>query len=213
MEYSLAVYNVFKCRLPFSRQYVGKLARENDFLLLQEWVSSLVPKEERFEVVNATFKLPLRREETGTATFSHFKIKNQTSAFSLSKELGVITHKSMILTTHDIHGESITIFNCHALNFVTNQVWEKTMNAWIKRLPKHGACIVAGDFNTWNPWRYDFLDSLLTKLGFKYAHYDHHLVMRLDHIWYREVQTISCVAHTNVHTSDHYPLFFKFRLE
>lgn len=212
MRHSLAVYNIFKCQLPFSRQYLGKLEEEHDFVLLQEWVSSIAHKESSFLISNATFTLPLKRRETGTATISKHPPVAHTLAFSLGRELGFLTRKSLIISTHDVKGRRITLFNCHALNFVPTGVWKKTMKVWLARLPEKGPVILAGDFNTWAPARYAYLHDELQKKGFSYANYEDNIIMRLDHVWYRDVHNVSCSAHTGVHTSDHYPLIVEFSL-
>ena len=58
----------------------------------------------------------------------------------------------------------------------------------------------------------DFIDTELTKMGFTYAHYDHKLILRLDHIWTRGVEVIETVADFSNHHSDHYPITIRFKL-
>ncbi len=210
MKYSLTTYNIFKLHLPLSRQYVSTLERNNDFLLLQEWVSSLTPQHTKYKNIQETFTLPLKKETTGTATISSFPPVTEEKLLSLSRELGFTTHKSAILTTYLIEGGKLTILNCHALNFVENSTWKKTMDYWISKLPDDGPCVVAGDFNVWNPGRTDHLRKILLEKGFSYAPYKHSIPMCLDHIWYRHIVVTSCILHDRVHTSDHYPITITF---
>ena len=188
------------------------LEKKNDFLVLQEWIESLRIAENKHIVTESTFTLPLKRVKTGTATISSYSPISSKSFISKSRELGCITPKSALITTYDLNGRTFTVGNCHALNFVSNAVWKRMIDSWAQDIPKDGSCIVAGDFNTWNPWRFDHLEKKLQDLGFKYAHYDHNLVMRLDHIWCRDVEIVSCAINMNVHTSDHYPVTIKFKL-
>lgn len=214
MEYSLTTYNIFKLHLPFSRQYIGNLGKKNDFLVLQEWVDSLhVPYNKYYIATQETFTLPLKQEKTGTATISSFPIVSEEKFLSNSRELGFTTHKSALLTSYTVKGKRFTILNAHALNFVGNATWYKNIDSWIMHIPLSGACIVAGDFNTWNPWRFKYLQKKLESLGFAYAEYDHTAIIRVDHIWYRNIIPTSCRSHSNVHSSDHYPvtLTFKFK--
>lgn len=187
MEYTFTTYNIFKLRLPFCRQYVGYLEKNTDFLAVQEWVESLHVKRDKFIFSQATFTLPIKQEKTGTAIISSYKPTHQKGLLSVSSELGFLTSKSATITSYNLENKVLTILNCHSLNFVTNSVWEKTIDHWLDHLPANGPCIVAGDFNTWNPWRFDLLEKKLQSLGFLYAHYDHNLIMRLDHIWHRDI--------------------------
>jgi endonuclease/exonuclease/phosphatase (EEP) superfamily protein YafD len=213
MEYSLTTYNIFKLHLPYSRQYIGILEKNTTFLLLQEWIDSLTIAEEKHIVTQETFKLPLKNSTTGIAIISSYEAQSVKKYISTSKELGFLTPKSGVVATYHIKNKPITIGNCHALNFVTNKAWRTMIDAWLHTIPRNGACIVAGDFNTWNPWRFDYLEKKLGELGFTYAHYEHTLVILLDHIWYRDVEKVSCTSNLNVHVSDHYPVTFTFKLQ
>lgn len=210
MKYRLTTYNIFKLHLPLSRQYVGTLEKNNDFLLLQEWVSSLNTQSGKYTHTQETFTIPLRKEVTGTATISTYPPISVQKFLSLSRELGFATHKSAIVTEYILDGKTLTILNCHALNFVENKVWEETMYYWIKQLPNEGACVVAGDFNVWNLGRTDSLRKILIAKGFTYAPYEHSVPLCLDHVWYRHIVVTSCTLHDRVHTSDHYPLTITF---
>jgi endonuclease/exonuclease/phosphatase (EEP) superfamily protein YafD len=115
----------------------------------------------------------------------------------------------MTLTQYHLP-EKLTILNCHALNFVTTASWKKTIRAWFNEIPLHGACIVAGDFNTWNTTRLKHLHQFLYSKGFSYAPYKGNEVMRLDHIFVRDIHIENVQCHTRVHTSDHYPITMTF---
>lgn len=210
MKYRLTTYNIFKLHLPLSRQYVGILEKHNDFLVLQEWVNSLHPANTKYITTQETFKVPLKNVTTGTATLSSYPIIKEHKMLSMGKELGFTTHKSAIITTHEVDGKILTILNCHALNFVNNSSWEETMKYWLDQLPIEGPCVIAGDFNTWNPMRTDYLRKTLSSLGYSYAPYEHSVIICFDHIWYREITVTSCELHDTVHTSDHYPLSITF---
>lgn len=212
MEYSLTTYNIFKLHLPLCRQYVGLLEKNNDFLLLQEWVDSLHVHDDVFTTVQPTFTIPLKNQKTGVATISHYQPLEEERYLSLSKELGLATLKSMVVTSYNLDGSTITIMNCHALNFVTNGVWSQTFDYWLSRLPESGPCIIAGDFNTWNMLRTDHIKQQLTSHGFIQATYKHPTSICLDHVWHRDIEELSCNAHLNTHTSDHYPVTLKFKL-
>jgi endonuclease/exonuclease/phosphatase (EEP) superfamily protein YafD len=212
-EYSFTTYNIFKIHFPFCKQVIGRLCEENDFVAFQEWISSVHINNHHHISTCATFTIPIRNVQTGTTTVSKVPIASTDFYYSKGKELGFVTRKSMLVTSHNLDGKELFIFNCHALNFVTNSSWYSTIDFWISQIPHSGSVIFAGDFNTWNPWRFDYLERKLEKLGFVYAHYNHNLILRLDHIFVRNIEIVSTKLHENVHTSDHYPVTLRFRLQ
>lgn len=212
MTYSFTTYNLFKAHIPFSRQNVGRLAKQNTILALQEWIDSLHIHEGLDIESCPTFTIPFRGVTTGTATISHSKAVSVKRYSSKSRELGCATKKSMLVTTYELDGKIITILNCHALNFVPNRIWEKTIDYWIQQIPNDGAVIFAGDINTWNISRFNYIEKKLKDIGLYYASYEHTPVLKLDHIWYRGIIPISCISDENMHSSDHYPVTLHFTI-
>jgi endonuclease/exonuclease/phosphatase (EEP) superfamily protein YafD len=96
---------------------------------------------------------------------------------------------------------------------VTNRVWKKQIDEIVLLLPEHGPLIFAGDFNTWNSERFNYLEKVLGTLHMRYANYDHNIIMRLDHIWTRDIHQIETKADVSMHTSDHYPVKLLFTLK
>jgi endonuclease/exonuclease/phosphatase (EEP) superfamily protein YafD len=212
-EYTFTTYNIFKLHLPFSRQAVGKLCSQHDFVAIQEWVSTLRVRNDENIVTCPTFVIPFRNTKTGTATISRHKPKDSSQVISSARELGIATRKSMLVTTYELHnGKLITIANIHSLNFVLNHTWKKQIDHFVTHLPKSGPLIFAGDFNTWNPWRFDYLEHALSKIHLHYANYDHNIILRLDHIFTRDIEMIETKEDENIHCSDHYPVTMKFRV-
>lgn len=212
-EYSLVTYNIFKTHFPFVRQTIGSLCSKHDFVLLQEWVSSVRTREDEHIVSCVTFTIPFRNVSTGTATISRFPPIDVLELRSKERELGIITRKSMILTSYALQdGGVLHVANIHSLNFVTNAMWKKQIDYFIEYLPPSGPLIFAGDLNTWNPWRFNYLEERLKKHRLHYANYDHNIIMRLDHIFTRDITVLETKADTNMHTSDHYPVILTFTL-
>jgi endonuclease/exonuclease/phosphatase (EEP) superfamily protein YafD len=208
----LTVYNVFKGHFPGIRSRVGRFTKHADFVMAQEWVSSLKEHSGYTYEHNVTFRLPIRNVKTGTCTVANKKHKLLSTEKIITKrrELGFTTRKSALITTYKVKGRELTLVNLHALNFVTNKTWRKEIEFLIKRVPKNVPAIVAGDFNTWNPARFNFLETLMIKHRFSYANYNHNIVMRLDHVFYRGVTIESCECLVSVHNSDHYPIAVEF---
>ncbi len=213
-EYSFTTYNIFKAHFPFVRQNIGTLCTKNDFVALQEWVSNLHIRDDEHIVTCPTFILPFRNVKTGTATISRHTPTDVMQLHSRERELGITTHKSMLVTAYTLHdGTTLHIANIHSLNFVTNGAWKKQIDYFVNFLPRTGPLIFAGDFNTWNPWRFDYLEEALKKIHLHYAHYDHNIIMRLDHIFTRGLEVLETKEDDNMHTSDHYPITLKFRIK
>ncbi len=212
-EYSFTTYNIFKAHLPFARQVVGRLAADNDFVALQEWISSLHVRADEFIATCPTFIIPFRNIKTGTAVISKHKPIDVLTLTSKERELGFTTKKSMIITAHVLHnGTTLHIANIHSLNFVTNGAWKRQLDYFLEYLPKSGPLIFAGDFNTWHPWRFEYLENTLRKHRLHYANYDHDIVLRLDHIFTRDIEVLETKEANTIHTSDHYPVTLKFRI-
>lgn len=212
MEYSFTVYNIFKCHIPHSRDYIKSLEQSNDFLALQEWVDSLSIEDGSYITAQSTFTLPLQKTKTGTATISKFPPQEAKTLLSCSRELGFATYKSSVITTYELENNTLTIVNCHAPNFVTNTAWNKTLDYWTSEIPETGACIVSGDFNTWNRSRLTYLQNIMQNLGYSYVSQENKKQSRLDHIWYRDITVTSSSINKEIHLSDHYPLSLNFKL-
>lgn len=213
-EYSFTTYNIFKAHFPFVRQNVGTLCMRNDFVALQEWVSTLHVRADEHIATCTTFTIPFRHVATGTATISKHAPENILELTSRERELGLATRKSMLLTSHTLPcGTTLHIANIHSLNFVLNGTWKKQIDYFIDHLPKTGSLIFAGDFNTWNPWRFDYLEEALRRHHLQYANYDRNIIMRLDHIFTRGLHVIETKEDSNMHTSDHYPVTMRFKIQ
>jgi endonuclease/exonuclease/phosphatase (EEP) superfamily protein YafD len=210
----LVTYNVFKANIPGLQRRLNRFIRESDFVLIQEWTSALRKLSEHTYVENFAFTFPLNKTSYGTciAFKSKYRLVNTLNKLTRSKELGIATKKSYQILTFKVRGREFVVVNLHALNFVHNKFWKKELERIIADIPKDIPAIVAGDFNTWNSSRFDFLEYALEKEGFRYCHYDHRLIFRLDHIFYRGIEINSCECLRNVHNSDHYPLQVDFNL-
>lgn len=212
--YSFTTYNIFKTHFPFVRQNIGNLCSKNDFVALQEWVSSLHVRDDEHIATCTTFTVPFRNVQTGTATISRYEPVSILELTSRERELGMMTRKSMLLTAYTLHdGATLHIANIHSLNFVTNNTWKKQIDYFLKHLPEHGPLIFAGDFNTWHPERFNYLEKRLHDYRLHYANYDHNIIMRLDHIFTRGIDVLETKADINMHTSDHYPITLLFKLK
>ncbi len=84
------------------------------------------------------------------------------------------------------------------------------MDQWMAYIPVTGHVVFAGDFNTWNKERFTYLDGKLKAIGFTYAHFEQRGLLKLDHIWVRDVAIESTLCDYSNHSSDHYPITMRF---
>ena len=112
------------------------------------------------------------------------------------------------------NGEDLLVANIHAINFVRNSYFRHQIYEIVKVLETHnGPIIFAGDFNTHNSGRMNFLMAHLCAIGLKIAKLkdDNRGVLKLDHIFYRDIELVEAQIHMDYNGSDHYPITAKFR--
>lgn len=212
-EYTFTTFNIYKAKRPFARSDMNLLCGQSDFMALQEWVNSVSTPDAHHVCMSERSMVLLRKKKTGTAIFSKIAPIKKLSFVSKHREIGFLTKKHMTVAIYPLEHTSLTIFNCHALNFVTNSMWKKNIDRWLAYIPQDGAVIVAGDFNTWNARRFAHLNNLLQKKGFAYAPYSHTNFLKLDHIWVRDIDIVSTHCHHGIRSSDHRPITLKFTLQ
>ena len=211
-KYTFTTYNIYKTKRPTCMETVKTLCAVNDFLALQEWVDIVDIPQELNTASCTTFIMPFRNIQTGTALVSKIQPSTSYGILSKEKEVKFHTRKSMMVGTYPIDHGTLTIFSCHALNFVTNGMWRRNMDQWMAYIPATGRVIFAGDFNTWNKGRFTYLDEKLKAIGFTYAHFEHKGFLKLDHIWVRDVSILSTLCDYTIPASDHYPVTLTFTI-
>lgn len=145
---------------------------------------------------------------TGVATASKVKPLSEDLILSEPTEPILGTHKTMIVSKFAIEGEAepLLVANIHGINFVTNTEFKIHMRQLYEAIRDHkGRMIVAGDFNTWNPGRSNFLFGLMARLGLKRPKLYRDGFFDLDHVFLRGFQVSKIYDLTNVESSDHDP--------
>lgn len=112
-------------------------------------------------------------------------------------------------------GRTLMVVNLHGINFVPNYVWADQIRQIEEAIKTFdGPSIVAGDFNTWNGVRMDFLDKALAKQ--KYARVKFQKDPRnlyLDHVYLRGCKASEQTILGNISSSDHYPITMNLNCE
>ncbi|WP_373020646.1 endonuclease/exonuclease/phosphatase family protein [Thiomicrorhabdus sp.] len=161
-----------------------------------------------------------QKNHYGVLTASTSGITPHHQCLTQTRELGIMTHKTALITTHPLNdGNWLTHVNIHAINFVPHTLFKKELQLlWSKLAHLEGPMIISGDFNTWNRTRLKTLHHATDQLGLKKVEYpDSHNIktlMRqpLDHIFFRDLVLTESNALHVPEISDHNPLIATFCL-
>jgi len=223
-EFSLLIWNIHKeNQTPVFKKkfYELILSYPSDFLLFQEL---RYPKNSSFLLSEYSYVLSSNIESQedifGVLTASKFSFTNIQVHKTSQKELGFLTHKSLLITQHKLPNEkTLCIVNIHSINFVPLYIFTQELKLLRDELIDFdGALIIAGDFNTWSSGRMREIESFQKKLSLKYAevqekhHVKHMFLKPLDHIFYRGLELIQAQAIDTAQVSDHNPIYTRFRV-
>ncbi|WP_457743727.1 endonuclease/exonuclease/phosphatase family protein [Sulfurimonas sp.] len=192
-----------------------------DIFLIQE---VKYPKNELFYFHEHSYALAAnietKKDIYGVFTATKFSFEHLKSLLSTKRELGFMTHKSMLITKHLLcKKQTLHIINLHAINFVTFSSFAYELQKIKERVSTiEGALIVAGDFNTWSKKRQNLLKNFQEELSLKKLTIDEPknvkqiFTKEIDHIYYRGVKALYGVAIDTKNVSDHNPIYANFEL-
>ena len=168
--------------------------------------------------IEAAANIMTAKNHYGVVNASYAAATQSYAYLSLHKELFFTTHKSMLISTYKLKdNSSLAVFNIHAINFREQKAFDMELNRIYNYLLEFkGACIVVGDFNTWNKIRLLKLYKTMQKLHLHHVPFKKSSKVKsfgsnmLDHIFYRglKVQTYDVI--TKHKFSDHQPLVVTF---
>ena len=219
------MWNVFKCRKKGWQADFKTLTCDKDLILLQEAILNAP--------FDSHFKKSLQHQWMMARSFRHVKTNIVTGVktgstvaankyyFSASKHSEPIskTKKMLLATVYPLHrsDESLLVVNSHLINFVSFEKFRAHLDQVFQTLEYHdGPILLAGDFNTWNGKRLKYFNQLaesfsLGELEITRKPRLHHLFQHLDHIYCRGLAVVDAQVHTDIHSSDHYPISFSLR--
>lgn len=210
----LLVWNIQKMPNTQTPSDMFQLIRTSDLALIQESYASpvfdlLVKSLSLFNVQMAQSFFDIHGISTGVASFSKGYPAFSSALQSIEREPVVKTPK-MILAQTFHHPEieyPLLVLNIHALNFVSQSEFESQIRQSMKFIRNHkGPIIYAGDFNTWNSDRLEFLKKLLSVYDLQRISLKSTSFLQLDHIFIRGFKTNSAQTLENIASSDHYPM-------
>ncbi|MDD2652244.1 MAG: endonuclease/exonuclease/phosphatase family protein [Sulfurimonas sp.] len=221
-EFSLLCWNVAKLTLKSHyKEFLNTLIERYklDILLLQEVKKSL---SHELELHDYSYVLSpnIQTQKHLFGVLSAFKSSclGELSLLTKKRELRYATHKTTLLTHHKtFSGASLLIVNLHAINFVHNSDFQNELREIYEAIKEHqGAMIVAGDFNTWNLKRVQYLDAFSNDLGLKKVEFESEKEIKkvfsnsLDYIFYRGLRVAFATVVDSKKISDHNPMIVRF---
>lgn len=136
---------------------------------------------------------------------------------STGREPVIKTPKMILVNEYPIANsvETLWVANIHGLNFTSDNDNRVQIEQALEFLKRHqGPLIFAGDFNTWNTTRLIYLDRLMKEQGLsKLPMPNDRRTFKLDHIYVRGLEATDIELHSNIRSSDHFPLSAVFRLK
>ena len=221
----ILLWNVFKCKRKGWHDDFKTLSYNKDLILLQEAIVNS-PFDSEFKkslqhqwIMARSFRNLKTNIETGVKTGSSVATKEH--YFSASNHCEPIskTKKMLLATVYplSIRGQSLLVVNTHLINFVSFEKFRAHLEQVFKTLEYHdGPVLLAGDFNTWNQKRLRYFNQLALSVSLEEVKMTRkprlsHLFKHLDHIYCRELEVVDAHVHTNIHSSDHYPISLSLR--
>lgn len=224
-RFTLLCWNTAKLTLKSSyKESIRSLIEDNDvdILLLQEVKKRLATE---FDISDYSYilspNIETRRHVYGVLSAFKTSCQDEISLLTKKREISYATHKVTLITKHKTYsGEELMIVNIHAINFVKNSDFYNELHN-IKTIIKFhkGPIIVAGDFNTWNVKRVNYLKEFTNDLSLKEVDFGDNTAIKkvfsysLDYIFYRGIELTDSKVIDTKNISDHNPIIATFELK
>lgn len=226
-DIDVLVWNIYKgLNEEWEKEFLN-LKEDKELLLLQESVkelrvTSVIKRMVWYESVQATAWYDQDREgsDTGVMTLSKSPSLRKSWQRSFYLEPILNTPKMTLFTEYKLRGmrKTLLVGNIHGINFVRAYKLKDMLEEAAKVIESHlGPVIFAGDFNTWNKAKMDYMVDILTKLGMKMVHFSKDyrktvLGNPLDHIWIKEINVLERKSIESP-GSDHNPILVKLSVK
>jgi endonuclease/exonuclease/phosphatase (EEP) superfamily protein YafD len=217
---NILIWNVFKCQKKAWCDDFIALLHNKDLVLLQEAILNS-PLDVQFNqsvqhqwIMARSFRNVKTNIETGVKTGSTVTAKQHYFAASTHSEPITKTKKMLLATVYPLGNaeQSLLVINCHIINFVSFKKFSAHIAQVFQTLEHHeGPVLLAGDFNTWNNKRLKYFDQMaksfaLVEVKMMRQPRINHFFQHLDHVYCRGLEVTDAHVHTNIHSSDHYPI-------
>lgn len=223
-KFTLLCWNSAKLTLknPYKELLKSLIENESiDILLLQEVKKNLAVELDISDysyILSPNIQTP--RHAFGVLTAFKQSCEDVLSLLTNKRELTYATHKVTLITKHKIsQDKQLMIANLHAINFVKNSDFYNELNSIKSVMELHkGPMIFAGDFNTWNVKRVNFLKEFTRELSLKEVVFDDSRSIKkvfsnsLDYVFYRGLELIDSKVIDTKKISDHNPIIASFEI-
>jgi endonuclease/exonuclease/phosphatase (EEP) superfamily protein YafD len=221
------VWNVFKCKKKGWHDDFQTLIDNKDLIILQEAILNS-PFDSHFNqslqhqwIMARSFKNLKTKIVTGVKTGSSVAAETHHFLASAHSEPISQTKKMLLATVYplDVNGQSLLVVNSHLINFVAFKKFKAHVDQVFQTLQHHlGPILLAGDFNTWSGKRLRYFNELAMSFGLQEVPMTrqprlNHLLQHLDHVYCRGLSVVDAHVHTDIHSSDHFPISLSFRTE
>lgn len=216
-RFQVLVWNVHKGEDPQMLIDFSALSRDAEVSLFQEaidaktWAPTLAKENQTYQW-NLARAFKTNGHHTGVATGSSVLPFQKIGYRTLNSEPVTNTPKTMLMTDYLMNnGEILRVLNVHGINFVLNSIFNNQVDQMVEILKDHqGPLIVAGDFNTWNAGRLDYLKKSLLKLQLSEVDFGADAPW-LDHVFSRGLSVVRKNVFKEINSSDHKPLSVEFQ--
>lgn len=225
--FNVLVWNIYKGKEEALFDEMPALLKQHELILIQEYVNredlkDLIHSENHSTVFGASFGY----KKTGLLTGSLIGIKNQvnqsamTFERSVEREPFIKTPKTTTIAYLKMNnGETLLVANIHGLNIANFQKFKRQIEVTLNRIDQHrGPVLYAGDFNSRNDERIQYLQSQMRARGMNEAVFspDERMVggiggKILDRVFVRGLKIIDAKSEARYTGSDHPPMILKLK--
>lgn len=222
------IWNIKKAEMKNWRSEFLKLGKGNDLFVIQEayknnTFDSTLNNFNHYHWSMGTSFLVRRDNNTPTGTLIGATVTPTEAIARHTTDLEpiVLTPKAMTFAKYPVEGRSqdLLVISIHAINFQSTGAFKRHIDQALVEIKNHdGPILFAGDFNTWNTPRMNFLKRSMKAYGLNEVLFKNaHLKMKfagfpLDHSFVRGLSIKNAeVVYSN--GSDHRPMMMEFDVQ
>lgn len=213
-EFTLVTWNAHKMADTAYLPDLRELSRNADLMLVQEAMHTGTLQESLSSAFDFSFGFSKswcskEKQATGVMNLSRYNLENSLTLVSPDTEPFLNTPKVSEYSMINVPEMGlIHVINTHALNFNLGGKFERHIDQIAEFISKiNGRVIWAGDFNTWNSARTNYLLSKAKALGLLHiVPADDKRSLKLDHVFVKGLKVTESKILNNFSSSDHLPL-------
>lgn len=215
-DFNILIWNIKKgeYKQQWAQDFLA-LSEDADLVLSQEaMIDSVMPpvlrSKENFAWNFATSFLLDDGSKTGVVTGSTTHMVDFIFFRSPGREPVIKTPKVALATFYELENSTLPLMvvNIHALNFTANERFMDQIDVIFEKIKSYpGPALFAGDFNTWNKDRKNYLSRKALGAGMEEVPFKRSTrVLILDHAYVRGLKVNTSKVRNDIKSSDHYPL-------